>query len=41
MIIKCKMCGGEILFNLGDAYGQCDHCGCTSTISYGEITHGI
>ena len=32
MIIKCKMCGGDIQFNPGDTYGQCDHCGCTSTI---------
>lgn len=32
MIIKCKMCGGDIDFNPGDTYGQCDHCGCTSTI---------
>jgi len=32
MIIKCKMCGGDIRFNPGETYGQCDHCGCTSTI---------
>ena len=32
MIIKCKMCGGDIQFNPGETYGQCDHCGCTSTI---------
>lgn len=32
MIIKCKMCGGDIEFNPGDTYGQCDHCGSTSTI---------
>ncbi|MBQ6480665.1 MAG: TIR domain-containing protein [Anaerolineaceae bacterium] len=31
MIIKCKMCGGDILFNPGDTCGQCDHCGCTTT----------
>ena len=32
MIIKCKMCGGDIQFNPGDTCGQCDHCGCTSTL---------
>ena len=32
MIIKCKMCGGDIQFNPGDTCGQCDYCGCTSTI---------
>ena len=32
MIIKCKMCGGDIQFNQGDSIGQCDYCGCTSTI---------
>ena len=32
MIIKCKMCGGDIEFNPGDTYGQCDHCGSMSTI---------
>ena len=31
MIIKCKMCGGDIQFNPGDTNGQCDHCGCTTT----------
>lgn len=31
MIIKCKMCGGDIQFNPGDTCGQCDHCGCTTT----------
>lgn len=32
MIIKCKMCGGDIQFNLGDTFGQCEYCGTTSTI---------
>ena len=31
MIIKCKMCGGDIQFNPGDTNGLCDHCGCTTT----------
>ena len=31
MIIKCKMCGGDIQFQPGDTNGQCDHCGCTTT----------
>lgn len=31
MIIKCKMCGGDIQFIPGDTNGQCDHCGCTTT----------
>lgn len=32
MIIKCKMCGGDINFNPGDTYGTCEYCGSTSTI---------
>ena len=32
MIIKCKMCGGDIRFNQGDTSGTCDYCGSTSTI---------
>ena len=32
MIIKCKMCGGDIEFTPGDTYGTCEFCGCVSTI---------
>lgn len=32
MIIKCKMCGGDIIFNPGDTYGRCDSCDSVSTI---------
>ncbi len=32
MIIKCKMCGGDIQFSPGDTYGTCEYCGSTSTI---------
>ena len=32
MIIKCKMCGGDISFIPGDTFGQCEYCGGTSTI---------
>ena len=32
MIIKCKMCGGDIEFAAGDTYGTCEYCGSTSTI---------
>ena len=32
MIIKCKMCGGDILFNPGDTYGRCDSCDSVCTI---------
>nr|MCR5296449.1 DUF6273 domain-containing protein [Clostridiales bacterium] len=32
MVIKCKMCGGDVRFNPGDTIGICDHCGCSSTI---------
>ncbi len=32
MILKCKMCGGDIQFNQGDSVGQCDHCGSSCTI---------
>ncbi|MBQ6347587.1 MAG: tetratricopeptide repeat protein [Clostridia bacterium] len=26
-IIKCKMCGGDIAFESGKAYGTCEYCG--------------
>ena len=32
MIIKCKMCGGDITFTPGATYGTCEYCGSTSTI---------
>lgn len=32
MIIKCKMCGGDIEFAPGATYGTCEYCGSTSTI---------
>ena len=32
MIIKCKMCGGDIEFIPGATYGTCEYCGSTSTI---------
>ncbi len=32
MIIKCKMCGGDIEFVAGNTYGTCEYCGSTSTI---------
>ena len=32
MIIKCKICGGDIQFDPGATYGTCDYCGRTSTI---------
>ena len=32
MIIKCKICGGDIQFGPGATYGTCDYCGRTSTI---------
>ena len=32
MIIKCKMCGGDIEFAAGNTYGTCEYCGSTSTI---------
>lgn len=36
MIIKCKMCGGDIEFTPGDTYGTCAYCGSTSTIPKGD-----
>ncbi len=36
MIIKCKMCGGDIQFTPGDTYGTCEYCGSTSTIPRGD-----
>ncbi len=32
MIIKCKMCGGDIEFASGATYGVCSYCSSTSTI---------
>lgn len=32
MIIKCKMCGGDIEFVPGATYGTCEYCGSTCTI---------
>ena len=32
MIIKCKMCGGDLEFLPGATYGTCEYCGSTSTI---------
>ena len=32
MIIKCKMCGGDVEFEAGATYGTCQYCGITSTI---------
>ena len=36
MIIKCKMCGGDIDFTPGETYGTCAYCGSTSTIPQAE-----
>ncbi len=36
MIIKCKMCGGDIEFTPGATYGTCEYCGSTSTIPKAE-----
>ena len=36
MIIKCKMCGGDIDFIPGATYGTCEYCGNMSTIPQAE-----
>ena len=36
MIIKCKMCGGDVDFIPGATYGTCEYCGSTSTIPQAE-----
>lgn len=36
MIIKCKMCGGDIDFIPGATYGTCEYCGSISTIPQAE-----
>lgn len=36
MIIKCKMCGGDIDFTPGATYGTCAYCGSVSTIPQSE-----
>ena len=30
-ILKCKMCGGDILLSEDKTTGTCDHCGSTMT----------
>ena len=35
-IFKCKMCGGNIEFNPGDAVGTCDSCGSVQTLPKGN-----
>ena len=32
MILKCKMCGGDIIVNENQTYGTCDSCGSTMTL---------
>ncbi len=32
MVIKCRMCGGDIEFKAGDTYGTCAFCGSVSTV---------
>ncbi len=32
MIIKCRMCGGDIEFSPGDSFGRCTHCASISTL---------
>jgi DNA-directed RNA polymerase subunit RPC12/RpoP len=29
---KCKMCGGDVEPNAGQAYGTCSHCGTIMTL---------
>lgn len=36
MILKCKMCGGDIEFTPGATYGTCEYCGSASTIPKGD-----
>ncbi len=36
MVIKCKICGGDVAFTPGDTYGTCAFCGSTSTIPQGD-----
>lgn len=31
-ILKCKMCGGDIIVNENQTYGTCDSCGSTMTL---------
>ncbi|MCR5150991.1 MAG: TIR domain-containing protein [Clostridiales bacterium] len=35
-LFKCKMCGGNIEFNPGDATGTCDSCGSVQTLPKGN-----
>ena len=36
MVIKCKMCGGDLVFTPGDTYGTCEFCGSVNTIPQGD-----
>ena len=33
IILKCKMCGGDIILNEDKTLGMCDYCGSTMTLS--------
>ena len=32
LVMKCRMCGGNVVFEQGDTYGTCDSCGSTVAI---------
>ncbi len=36
MVIKCKMCGGDLVFTPGDTYGTCEFCSSVNTIPQGD-----
>lgn len=31
-IIKCKMCGGDLLLTEGSTIAECEYCGTTQTV---------
>ena len=32
VVLKCKMCGGDIELSEDKTFGTCEYCGCTMTL---------
>lgn len=37
-VLKCKMCGGDIILSEDKTFGTCDSCGSTMTFIYNNRT---
>lgn len=41
MIIKCKMCGGDVALSSDKTLGVCEYCGCSMTIPKADNEHRV